>query len=95
MLQVPHPIDFQVSGLVVTCGLGVTLILGPLPSRGDKSVGLPPWYPLWQSLQLPLPFLCLYKVLNIMIEAIIDLFDLFIDYFVLLSQLIPEAPLDS
>ena len=76
MLQVPLPIDYQVSGLLVTCRLGVTFVLGPLPSRGDKSVGLPTRHPLRQSLQLPLAFLCLYQVLNIIVEAIIDIFDL-------------------
>lgn len=95
MLEVPLPIDYQVSGLIVPYRLGVTFFFGRLPSRGDKSVGLPTWHPLRQSLQLPLPFLCLYQVLNIIVEAILDLFDLLKDKFVLLSQLVPETPLES
>jgi hypothetical protein len=95
MLQVPLPINYQVSGLLVTYRLGVTFVLVPLPSRGDISVGLPTRHPLRQTLQLPLPFLCLYQVLNIIVEAILDLFDLLKYKFVLLSQLAPETPLES
>ena len=76
MLHVPLPIHCQVSGLVVAYRLGVTFVLGPLPSRGDESVGLPTRHPPRQPLKLPLPFLRLYQVLNIMVEAILDLFDL-------------------
>jgi hypothetical protein len=76
MLSVPLPIDYQVSGLVVTYRLGVTFVFSRLPSRGDKSVGLPTRHPLRQSLQLPLPFLCLYQVMNIIVKAILNLFDL-------------------
>jgi hypothetical protein len=94
MLHVPLLIDYEVSGLVVTHRFGVTFFLVPLPFRGDESVGFPTRHPLRQPLQLPLPFLCLYQVLDIMIEAIIDLFDLLEDEFVLLPQLVPEAPLE-
>lgn len=93
MLHVPLLIDYEVSGLVVICRLGVTFILGPLPSRGDESVSFPTRHPLRQPLQLPLPFLGLYQILDIMIEAIIDVFDLLEDEFVLLTQLVSEAPL--